>query len=144
MAGSSASPANTMLLPPRVSSGAVLEQANVVGLHAFQLFGQPRGKAGGVGKAAEVGETGKFQRIVGQRLGLLVGQHLEAMLDAAQEPVGTIEVLACVARDPGALGETVEGDQRLGDDAVPAGVRRQSAAGSGRRTRSRECRRDRL
>ncbi len=36
--------------------GAVLEQANVVGLHALQLAGEARREGGGIGKAAEAGE----------------------------------------------------------------------------------------
>ena len=57
MAGSSASPAKTMLAPPRRQLGAVLEEANVVGLHAFQLGGEAGGESARVGKAAEAGEA---------------------------------------------------------------------------------------
>ena len=78
--------------------GAVLEQANVVGLHALQLGGQAGREGGGVGKAAEAGEAQELVGVLGQRLGLLVGDHLQAMLDRAQEAVGGIELGARAQR----------------------------------------------
>ena len=68
--------------------GAVLEQANVVALHAFQLGGQARGEGAASAKPQKRASAGELVGIVGQRLGLLVGDHLQAMLDRAQEAIG--------------------------------------------------------
>ena len=51
-------------------------------------------KAGGIGKAAETGDGRELAGIVGQRLGLLVGDHLQAVLDGAQEAIGVGQLLA--------------------------------------------------
>ena len=46
-------------------------------------------------------------------MGLLVGDHLQAMLDRAQEPVGGVEVGARRGVDPAAVGERAQRRQRL-------------------------------
>ena len=61
------------------------------------------GEGGGVGKAAEAGERRQLVGVLGQRLGLLVGDHLQAMLDGAQEAVGLCELVARGGGDPAAL-----------------------------------------
>jgi hypothetical protein len=67
---------------------AVLEQPGVVRLHALQLARQPGRERRRVGKAAEAGDAGQARRVVRQPLGLLVGDHLQPMLDRAQEAIG--------------------------------------------------------
>ena len=91
--------------------GAVLEQANVVGLNSLQLPGEALREGGGIGKAAEAGEPQQLVGLLGQRLGLLVGDHLQAMLDGAQEAVGLSELVAGGGGDPAALLETLQGGQ---------------------------------
>ena len=46
-------------------------------------------------------------------MGLLVGHHLQAVFDHAQEPVGGVEIVARLGADPAALGERLERPQRL-------------------------------
>ena len=46
----------------------------------------------GIGKAAEARQTGQGSRLVGQLLGLLVSDHLQAVLDPAQEHIGLAEL----------------------------------------------------
>ncbi len=92
---------------------AVLEQTNVVGLHAFQLGGQASGEGRRVGEAAEAGEPRELVGVVRQRLGLLVGDHLQAMLDAAQEAIGLVELAPHLRPDPAARLEPLEREKRL-------------------------------
>ena len=81
----------------------MLEQPNVVALHALQLGGEAGGEGRCIGKAAEAGKTQQLAGVLGQRLRLLVGDHLQAMLDDAQEAIGRIELVAGRGRDPAAL-----------------------------------------
>ena len=53
--------------------------------------------------------------LLGQRLGLLVGDHLQAVLDRAQEAIGRIELGACPGGDPASLLQALQGDERLGN-----------------------------
>ena len=50
---------------------------------------------------------------VGQRLRLLVGDHLQAMLDRAQEAVGLVELAPHLGLDPAARLEPLQRHQRL-------------------------------
>src|SRR5205823_10845790 len=60
-----------------------------------------------------------------KRVGLLVGDHLQAVLDLAQETIGCGEIECGFAADPAALGEVFERDQCLAaaQFAMPAARR---------------------
>ena len=62
------------------------------------------------GKAREALQAFAVRR---QRVGLLVGHHLQAVLDRAQEPIGRVEIGAGIGADPAALGERRKRRQRL-------------------------------
>ena len=62
------------------------------------------------GKAREAFEALAVRR---QRVGLVVGHHLQPVLDGAQKPIGGVEIGAGVGADPAALGERRERRQRL-------------------------------
>ena len=74
--------------------GRVLEQGGVVALHARQLGRQRRGKCGRIIEAGEFRHTLQIIGACRQRLRLLVGDHLQAMLDRAQEAVGVRQARA--------------------------------------------------
>ena len=82
-------------------------------LHALQLGGQCRGERIHIGKAAEAGDTGELVGIAGQGLRLLIGDHLQAMLDRAQETIGGGQLAPHVAGDPAALLQPIQRHQRL-------------------------------
>ena len=63
----------------------VLEQARIVALHRAEVAEQRRREGVAIGIAHEAGERRELLRRRGQRMGLLVGDHLQAMLDGAQE-----------------------------------------------------------
>ena len=116
VAGSSASPANTMLAPPARQLRAVLEQAPRSGACTRLQLGGQRGRrtrrvSAKPQKRAKLGEP---SRIVGQRLRLLVGDHLQAVLDAC---AGRRRLRSSSSRDlaldPAALGEPAQRLQRL-------------------------------
>ena len=116
VSGSASAPVNTRL-PPTTSgdgqSGRVLEQLGVVALDPAQGRQQFGRKGIEFGVAEEDGERAQLRRIVGQRVGLLVVDHLQPVLDPAQEPVGSSDV----GRD-------------LGADLAGAGQRRQRRNGA--------------
>ena len=66
-----------------------------------------------VGKPEKAGEPLKLLALIGQRMGLLVGHHLQPVLDLAQEAVRLSQVARRLAGDPAALGEVLQRDQRL-------------------------------
>ena len=85
-------------------------------LHRAQVGKQSVGKfvpAGETEKAREFAERG---RIGGQRVRLLVGLHLQAVLDPAQEPISRNELVARGGIDPAAGGE----DGKRSDGRAPA------------------------
>ena len=64
-------------------------------------------------EAGEAGEAFEAIPIRRQAVGLLVGHHLQAVLDDAQETVGGAEIVAPLAVDPAAVGQRRERPQRL-------------------------------
>ena len=69
-------------------------------------------KAARLSIAEEAGKTLDRLGVVGQRMGLLVGDHLQAMLDPAQEFVGRGQFVARLEGDPVAGGEHIQRLQR--------------------------------
>ncbi len=118
----------------------VLEQLAVVPLDATQVPEQHVGERVPTGKAEEPGEPLDGLGLFGKRVGLLIGDHLQPMLDAAQELVGACQLIARLLRDPVALPPTAPASRASAASAARDAARRQSAAASARRTRSRECR----
>ena len=82
-------------------------------LHARQLGRQRRGKCGRIIEAREFRHTLQILVCRWQRLRLLVGDHLQAMLDRAQDAVGVRQVALHLGLDPAALGELHERRERL-------------------------------
>ena len=64
-----------------------LEQRRIVALDGVQRLPERGGKGLGIGKAQHVGDALEAGIVFGQHMGLLVGDHLDGVLDAAQEPV---------------------------------------------------------
>jgi hypothetical protein len=85
-----------------------------VGLHALQLGCKAGGKERRVGKAAETGEAGKSLGVRRQGLRLLVGDHLQPVLDGTQEAIGLVEVVPHLRLDPAGIRQPLQRHQRLG------------------------------
>ncbi len=71
------------------------------------------GERRGIGKTAEAGERGQLVGLGRQRLRLLVGDHLQAMLDGAQEAIGLVELAPHLGLDPAARLQALQRDERL-------------------------------
>ena len=110
---SSASAGNDERAGARLGRRRALEQGRVVALHVAQMAEQRLGKAVAIGKAEEAGEAFEPLAVARQRVGLLVGDHLQPVLEHAQEPIGGAELVARRGADPFALGQHVEHRQRL-------------------------------
>src|SRR5260221_226165 len=63
--------------------------------------------------AEEAGEAVEVLATRRQSMCLFVGNHLQAMLDGAQEPVGILQIGARRSVDPAAVGERAQRHQRL-------------------------------
>src|SRR5260370_34272278 len=63
--------------------------------------------------AEEAGEAVKIVASRRQSMCLLVGNHLQTMLDGAQEPVGILQIVARRSVDPAAVGERAQRHQSL-------------------------------
>ena len=104
--------------------GGVFEQGCIMSLHRAQDVGQARLKFRGRCEAAEQRKCREGLRIVRQCLRLLVIEHLQAMLDEAQEPVGPLQSVGDGGRDPQSLGQRIQHLER-----APAAQSRIAAAG---------------
>jgi hypothetical protein len=80
VSGSSSSPVKTRLPLVALSSGA-LEQLRVMALHLAHVAEHVLGQRLGRLVAGEAGEGGECVLVLGQAVGLLVGDHLDAVLD---------------------------------------------------------------
>ncbi len=123
--------------------GRVLEEQPVMVRHQTAAALELRRERPRRGVAAEAGEA--LQRLLarGDRVRLRVVEHLQAVLDAAQESVGFGEVGLGVAADTALQPQALAASAPCASRAAPAACRRRSAAGSARRIRRRGCRRDR-
>ena len=74
---------------------------------------QRLGKGVAVRKARKAGEALEPVAIGRQRMGLLVGHHLEAVLDDTQKAVRAVEIGARLDINPAALRESLQRRQRL-------------------------------
>ena len=88
----------------RFGSRGGLEESGIVPLHIAQMAEQRLGKTVAVGKAEETGEALQSFAVTRQRMGLLVRNHLQAVLEHAQESIGGTELIARLSADPAAFG----------------------------------------
>jgi len=86
----------------------VLEYLGVARAHPFQMEQQGGGELGGVGIVHEDGEAFQILGSLGQDVGLPVGDHLQPMLDGAQEAVGGLEFDHRRTRDVAGLRQQVQ------------------------------------
>ena len=91
----------------------VLEQPDIVPLHLAQMAEQRLGECVAILEAGKAREALEAVAVGRQRMGLVVGDHLQAVLDRAQKQIGGFEVGAGVGADPAALGERGQRRQRL-------------------------------
>src|SRR3954454_12809803 len=61
----------------------------------------------------EAREPLELLALVRQRVGLLVGHHLQPVLNLTQESIRFGQIARCLAANPAALGQIIERDQRL-------------------------------
>ena len=78
----------------------ILEQPRIVALDPRQVAGQVLGEGFEPPIAAEFGEARERRALEGQALRLLVGDHLQPVLDAAQKEVGLAQVLLRLGAHP--------------------------------------------
>src|SRR5208337_5586318 len=78
----------------------LLEQTRIVPLDARQMEGQLFDESLEPRIAAKLGEPRELGPLEGKPLRLLVGDHLQPVLDAAQEDIGSAQVLDGIGRHP--------------------------------------------
>ena len=71
----------------------LFEQRAVMALDLGKLRDQSVGESIGIGKAGQRGHPAQFVRLVRQRVGLLIADHLQPVLDPAQEEICVGEVV---------------------------------------------------
>ena len=86
----------------------VLEQRRIMPLHVAQVGEQSSGEGVAAGEAEKTRKAFEPRAIARQRVGLLVGDHLQPVLDRAQKPVSSCELVARRRVDPVAGGQRVE------------------------------------
>src|SRR5437588_4528688 len=89
-----------------------LEKIGIVPLHVAQVAEQCIGKVFAAGEAAKPRKIFKPRSIARHRMGLLVRNHLQAVLDLSQEPVGGAEIGVRLGIDPTAAMQRIERGQR--------------------------------
>ena len=100
------------VLLPGKSVGGAFEQPHVVPLDRAEMTEQYRCEFVAAGEAEKTGKFVQRRGVGRQGVGLLVGDHLQAMLDTTQEIVGRGKVIARGDVDPAAGGEGREGRDR--------------------------------
>ena len=89
-----------------------LEQRRIAVAHRGQRPGHRLLEGAGVAIAGHAGNDGKPFRVVGERVGLRVGDHLQAMLDRPQRAIGGAQFVAGGAVDPAELGQRLQHVER--------------------------------
>jgi len=95
-----------------VETRGILEERGVMIHHMAQMPGENGGKARRRGEAAEARKLFQGRRIGGQTMRLLVVDHLQAMLDAAQEIVGAGQLRLDAGADPAVAPQLTQHRQR--------------------------------
>ena len=120
-----------------------LEQLAVMPLHDVEMAEQIACEGRAAVIAEETGEALHRLDIVGQRMGLLVRDHLQPVFDPPQEFIGRGQFVARLEGDPVARRQHAQALPASAAPAIPDAGRRRSIAGSARKTRFRGCRRAR-
>ena len=89
------------------------EQSDIVFFDRAQLCQQGSGEIVTAGEAKKSGEGFEPSSISRQCVGLLVGHHLQPMLDASEKIISGRQLVACLGVDPAAGGERVQRRHRL-------------------------------
>ncbi len=100
VSASSSAPSNDKFCCSRQIFRRALEQAHIMGFDLAQMREQNRGKGIAAAEAEKAGEGFQRPGIGRQRVGLLVGHHLQPVLDAAQEIVSRSKLVARGGVDP--------------------------------------------
>ena len=79
-----------------------------MGLDPLEPVEQRVAERVGIGKARELGNAIQLLRLGGNDVGLLVADHLQPVLDAAQKEIGLGEVLGGARSDPTPCGEALK------------------------------------
>ena len=96
-----------------VGAGGFFEQARIVALHLVEVLEQDLGEGVAACVAEKACKPIELRALGRQRLRLLVIDHLQPVLDRAQENVGGFHIVARVFVDPAILRQPVEGGQRI-------------------------------
>src|ERR1043166_8731523 len=99
--------------PQALALAGIFKQTGVVALDPAHMTEQCGGEGVASGKTEEPGEALERRRVGGEHVGLLVGDHLQAVLDLAQETISVGEVARGLRADPAAAGERREHRQGL-------------------------------
>ena len=78
----------------RIEPWGMFEEKRVMFLDALEMTGEFRGKVRGLPIAAKAREAGELLGIGRQTLRLLVGDHLQPVLDVAQIEIGGGQIVA--------------------------------------------------
>ena len=96
----------------RGAGGIALEQLFVMPLHDIEMAEQVLGERRAAVVAEEAGKTLHGLGIVGQAVGLLVGDHLQPVFDPPQEFIGGGQLVARGEGDPVARRQHLQGLER--------------------------------
>ena len=96
-----------------VDTGRLFEQARIVALHLVEMLEQNLGEGVAAGVPKKARETLKLRALGRQRLRLLVVDHLQPVLDRAQETVRGFHIVARGRVDPAVVAELVEGGEGI-------------------------------
>ena len=119
----------------------LFEQLRVMALDRIQMCGQIGDETIGTAVAEKDREAGDALPVRRQSMGLCIVDHLQAVLDAAQEAVVLDQPRRCGRIDAVGGGEPAQRLAGRADPQFEASARPRSAAASGQRIRSRGCRR---
>ena len=101
-----------------------LEQPDIVPLDPAHVAYQRRGKVIAILEAEKPGKDFEGLGLGRQRVGLLIGHHLQPVLDAAQKIISRSQFVARLPADPIFPGQRVESAQWCRYRAIAHGGRR--------------------
>ena len=94
-------------------NGRRFEQNRIMALNLLQSRDAARPRIPAGPQSRKIARSARCRRIGRQSVGLLVGDHLQAMLDRPQKEIRLFQFAARLAADPAAPGQHVERRQRL-------------------------------
>src|SRR5262245_30923218 len=80
----------------------VLEQGRIMALHVAQMKKQGLSESVSIGKAGKAGKPFQSIPIGGQRMGLLIGHHLQTVFHHTEETISRAELVAYALAHPAA------------------------------------------